>query len=160
MIVVVADSGPLRYLIQIGHVELLPKLFSRIFVPERVAAELRHASAPVAVRSWLSQPPDWLEVSGSGLTDDPDLAGLDIGERSAILLAGQLRAALVLMDDRRGVAAARARGLTVTGTLGVLDLAARRGMIDIREAVDRLRATNFRCREEILAALQAGHGRG
>jgi predicted nucleic acid-binding protein len=49
----------------------------------------------------------------------------------------------------------------VIGTLGVLDLAALRGLIDIEDAFARLRATNFRYRPEIMDALVAQHrGRG
>jgi predicted nucleic acid-binding protein len=56
-------------------------------------------------------------------------AALDDGERAAIALAVAIGAELILMDDRAGVAVAYQKGLTVTGTLGVLDLAARRGLI-------------------------------
>jgi len=63
------------------------------------------------------------------------------------------------MDDRAGVAAAHRHGLSVTGTLGVLDLAARRGLIDLATALTRLKATNFRYRPEILDALLAQHRR-
>ena len=59
------------------------------------------------------------------------------------------------MDDRAGVAVAYRQGLTVTGTLGVLDLAARRRLIDLGWAFARLKATNFRCRPEIMDALLA-----
>jgi predicted nucleic acid-binding protein len=69
-----------------------------------------------------------------------------------------LRADLVLMDDRAGVAIAKAHGFVVTGTLGVLELAARRKLIDLAGTVRRLKATNFRCRPEILDALLARHG--
>jgi predicted nucleic acid-binding protein len=61
------------------------------------------------------------------------------------------------MDDRAGVAAAYRRGLAVTGTLGVLDLAARRGLLDIATVVARLKATNFRYPPEIIEALLAEH---
>jgi predicted nucleic acid-binding protein len=63
------------------------------------------------------------------------------------------------MDDRAGVAVARSKGLTVAGTLGVLELAADRGLIDITTAVFRLKGTNFRYRPELLDALVARHPR-
>ncbi len=90
---------------------------------------------------------------------DPDLISLDEGEADAIILALSLHAELVLMDDRAGVAAARSKGLTVAGTLGILDVAASRGLIDIAVAVSRLKATNFRYRSELLDALIARHSR-
>ena len=56
---------------------------------------------------------------------------LDSGEHDAILLVLRLKADLVLMDDREGVDEARRLGLAVTGTLGVLDRAAERGLIEL-----------------------------
>ena len=67
---------------------------------------------------------------------------LDVGEREAIAL--ELRAELLLIDERDGAAAARERGLAVTGTLAVLDLAAARGWLDLKVMFERLRQTTFR----------------
>lgn len=82
---------------------------------------------------------------------------LDEGERAAIALAHAVGAALVLMDDRTGVAAARAQGLEVTGTLGVLELAAISGLIELPSALTRLKSTNFRYRPRLLEALLGRH---
>jgi hypothetical protein len=65
-------------------------------------------------------------------------------------VAISLDADLVLMDDRKGVVVARRKGLRVTGTLGVLDLAAQRGLVSFAQAVDRLRRTSFRIPEVLL----------
>lgn len=59
------------------------------------------------------------------------------------------------MDDRDDVAFARSQGFAVTGTLGILDLAARRGLIDLPEAFTRLKATTFHYRQDLLDALLA-----
>ncbi len=85
--------------------------------------------------------------------DDPSLQALDDGERAAIALALALKADLILMDDRAGVAVARSKGFAVTGTLGLLDLAARRKLLKLDEAFARLKATNFRYPPEIMDAL-------
>jgi len=61
------------------------------------------------------------------------------------------------MDDRAAVAVARREGFVVTGTLGVLDLAARRGLIDLSAAFARLKTTNFRYRPEIMDLLLEQH---
>ena len=157
---VVADTGPLRYLVQIDQIELLPRLFEKIFIPSVVYDELRHPSAPEAVRNWMSSRPDWLEVSVVSASDDPSLGALDEGEKAAIALGLSLSADLVLIDDRRGAAVARGKGFEVTGTLGILDLAARRGMVDLVDALARLRTTNFRGREELYDTLLKQHRRG
>jgi predicted nucleic acid-binding protein len=78
---------------------------------------------------------------------------LDEGERAAIELADAIDAALILMDDREGVAFARAQDFVVTGTLGVLDLAAQRGLIDLGSAFARLQTTSFHYRQGLLDAL-------
>jgi len=78
---------------------------------------------------------------------------LGVGETAAIALATELNADLVLMDDRRGVAAALHRGLTVTGTLGLLARAAAQGLLDLADAFQRLKATNFRYRQDIMDLL-------
>jgi predicted nucleic acid-binding protein len=64
------------------------------------------------------------------------------------------------MDDRDGANVARRKGFAVTGTLGVLDLAARRWMIPLADALARFKATNFHCRPEIMDALLARHSNG
>ena len=63
------------------------------------------------------------------------------------------------MDDQDGVAVARHKGLIVTGTLGILDLAARRGLIDLAEAFAPLKATSFYYRQGLLDALLAQHAK-
>jgi predicted nucleic acid-binding protein len=156
---VIADTSPLCYLFQIGEIELLPALFGKIIIPSVVYEELQHPSAPNAVRDWMQSEPNWIEVLVLSQSPDPSLSGLDPGERFAIALGLSLSAELILIDDRRGAAVARAKGLEVTGTLGILDLAARRGIIDFAHALARLRATNFRLREEFFDELLRRHQR-
>jgi predicted nucleic acid-binding protein len=50
----------------------------------------------------------------------------------------------LVIDERAGRAVARDLGLAVTGTLGVLDVAATKGLVDVAEVIERLRATSFR----------------
>jgi len=157
MRLVVADTGPLNYLLLIEAIDILPKLFETILVPAAVHDELAHADAPAAIRAWLAQVPAWLEVRPNPDSNANNSAGtaLDEGERAAIALAVAIGADLILMDDRAGVAAAYRQGLAVTGTLGVLDLAAKRGLVDLAAAFERLKSTNFRYRPQIMDALLA-----
>ena len=159
MSVVVADTGPLRYLVLIGEIDLLPRLFDRAIIPEAVHAELRHARAPELVREWIAHPPPWLNVMPTPPGAALAFPGLDDGEQAALALADSLHAGLLLMDDRKGVAAALARGLGTIGTLGVLDLAARRGLTDLARALARLKATNFRIAPKMLDELLAQYRR-
>ena len=155
---VVSDCGPLRYLVLIGEAVLLPRLFGQVSIPEAVHAELCHLRAPAAIRGWIAAVPDWLAVVPTPAIAELPLPSLDIGERAAIALAQSCRADLILMDDRAGVLAARGLGLATVGTIGVLDLAARRGLVGFVDAITRLKATNFRVRPDVLDALMARHG--
>lgn len=155
MTLIVADTAPLRYLVQIGYEDLLPQLFARVWIPGAVVRELRQKQTPSIVRDWAEQFPSWIEVREiAGTPSEHELPGLDRGEWEAIQLAKELRANLLLMDERLGVRLARQQGFTVTGTLGVLVEAARRGFISIDEALARLARTNFRRTPELFAQTQ------
>jgi predicted nucleic acid-binding protein len=145
-----------------GDIELLPKLFERVLAPQVVLDELAHTEAPAAVRAWIAQAPVWLDVrpDPDAGRDDGTAPKLDDGERAAIALARAVKADLVLMDDQDGVTVARRQGLAVTGTLGVLDLAARRGLVELAAAFERLKATSFYYRQGLLNALLAQHRKG
>ena len=161
MRLVIADTGPINYLVLIGNIDLLPVLFEKVILPSAVEAELSDPDAPPSVRNWIADPPAWLDVyeTPRRQSDQASVEGLDEGETAAIALAISLDADLLLMDDRKGVIVARGKGLRVTGTLGVLDLAAERGLIDFAQAVNRLRRTTFRIPEALLDSLMKKHAR-
>jgi predicted nucleic acid-binding protein len=155
MPVVISDTSPLNHLILSGEAAVLPRLYGQVLVPAAVIGELQHARTPTAVRRWVSDPPRWLEIIPPGGVVSPDL-GLEFlgeGEREAITLAVHRRADILLMDDREGVEEARRLGLTVTGTLGVLQRAAERNLLDLPQVVKRLQSTNFRASPEVIRAL-------
>ncbi len=155
---VVADTGPIHYLVLIGEIELLPCLFGRVVIPMAVRAELDRPATPPAVRTWIGAPPPWFSVQSEASPIDATLpAGLDDGERAAIALVLANRAALLLMDDRAGVAAARAAGIRVTGTLGILDRAARGGLVNLSAAFAALRATSFHATTTLMEAILRDH---
>jgi predicted nucleic acid-binding protein len=156
--VIVSDTSPIRYLVLIGQAQLLPALYTELLIPEAVADELNQPRTPEAVRHWMAHRPDWLKVVPLTVRPTP-LAHLGAGERDAILLALHLKADLVLMDEREGVEKVRRLGLTVTGTLGVLDRAAERGLLELAPAIARLRQTNFRIDPGLLDRLLAADGR-
>jgi predicted nucleic acid-binding protein len=143
--IVVADTSPLNYLIQIDCDELLPQLYERIVVPSGVMEELGHADAPAEVRAWLTRVPNWIEVQRTRLPLNTELEFLGMGERQAIQLAEEQCADLLLIDERRGRSEAIRRGLITTGTLGVLLAAGEMQLIDPEPAYRRLLAeTTFR----------------
>jgi len=152
MIVVIADTSPLNYLVQIGCEPLLPTLFGKVLVPPAVVAELNHPNTPAVVREFLQHLPDWVAVSRNiDLAAGEELSRLHPGEREAIQLAQLERVDLLLMDERTGVRIARQLGLTVTGTLGVLIQGARQDLVDFEAALRLLQATEFRWTSRLVA---------
>ena len=145
MRLVISDTGQVNYLILIGQVEVLASLFEKVLMPRVVLAELLDEDAPREVRMFFREVPVWMEVADlpdlSTVADD-SLSRLDDREKAAIILATAMKADLLLMDDREGVVAARRAGLAVTGTLGVLDMAAERGLVDLDQAFHRTEAYN------------------
>lgn len=120
---IVSDTSPILNLVVIERLELLRELYATIVIPPAVAAELRD--------NGIFFDADWIQVH---VPNDPEAvralrAELDAGESEAIVLAKQLNATLLLMDERLGRRAAMQLGLDVTGLLGILAEAKKRGSI-------------------------------
>jgi predicted nucleic acid-binding protein len=149
-VIVVADASPLRYLILIEHVHVLPALYGRVLVPPAVITELNRERTPDLVRAWLAKSPDWLHVQAPRET----LIGLGTvlgdGERQAIALAVEMSADALLMDDRDARREAERMNCAVLGTLRVLADAGAHGDADLKIALDRLRLTNFRADDRLI----------
>ena len=149
--IVVSDNSPLQYLVLIGCIETLPTLYGQVFTTPQVIAELTHANAPEAVRRWAQSPPGWITVENPQKIELLDT--LDIGEASAISLAQERHAELILIDERAGVEAARRVGICAVGTLGVLIEAGVEGLIDFNGALDRLTSqTSFYASSHLIAS--------
>lgn len=146
-------THPINYLLLINEIEILPKLYGTVVVPQAVQEELLRTVTPEAVRIWSAQPPAWLESRDPVGRADSSLARLDPGERDAIMLATELSADQLIVDDREGRRLAQERGIPVIGTLGVLKEASRVGLVDLRSCVARLRRTSFYVAPEVLKQL-------
>ena len=138
---VIADSSPLIVLVNIGHVDVLPRLFGQIIIPPAVAQELASSTRPQAVRDFATMPPTWLRVQRPS-TIQP-IPQLHPGETEALSLALELHADLVLIDERKAYREAVARKLNAIGTVRVLERAAAEKMLDLQDAFDRLKKTDF-----------------
>jgi predicted nucleic acid-binding protein len=125
--IVVADTSPVQYLVRIGAIHLLETLYGGITIPDAVLQELQAQDGPLPVRAWSSSLPSWVQVHSVRQPLTYSQSNLHRGEREAIALAEEIHATLLLIDDRAGAQVALNRGLTITGTLGVLVEAAQRG---------------------------------
>lgn len=155
--IVVSDTSPLNYLILLGEAQILEKLYGRVLIPQAVWSELQSGGAPVPVQAWMVNLPGWVEISE---VPDPDpTLKLDPGEQEAITLAQRLKADLVLLDERRGRAMARMRGLAVIGTLGVLEAAAEQELLDLPVAIEQLQKISFRVPAIVIEEMLERHAR-
>ena len=68
-----------------------------------------------------------------------------------------LKADRVLVDEDKARKVAKDRGLNVTGTLGVLEAAAIKGLIDLEREIDALEKTNYWIGKETLDAVREAH---
>ncbi|MEN6451959.1 MAG: DUF3368 domain-containing protein [Thermoguttaceae bacterium] len=139
--IVIADSSPIIALINIGHIHLLPALFEEVIVPPQVAAELERCRRPPSLRDFLAASPSWFRQRKP--TSVEAIAALHDGESAAISLARELGTDLLLIDETRGRKAATERGVAVTGTVGILELAADKGLLDLAAAFTALKTTDF-----------------
>jgi len=156
--VVVSDTSPIRYLVLIGEADLLERLYGRILIPHAVSVELQTQQTPEAVRTWMHAAPSWVEVNTAHQPRLEHLISstLDSGEGAPISIALEMEADLMLMDERAGGEEARRLGIAVTGTLGVLARGAERGLVRMSSSLDKLLATKFRVRPEVVRQILLG----
>jgi predicted nucleic acid-binding protein len=152
-VIVISDTSPITSLLQIGRASLLRDLFESVVIPEAVRAELMrtHDSLPDFVRTEQVQNGDRvIELAAS----------LDLGEAQAIVLAEELHADLLLMDETQGRRLAMRRGIKVIGLLAVLVQAKQKGLVaGVTPIIGELRgAAGFYVAEDVVASVlrQAG----
>jgi predicted nucleic acid-binding protein len=153
--IVIADTSPLNYLIRLGQSDLLRNIYGRVLVPRAVLIELKHPRPLPRDALGHLRPPAWLEETQPQQLDTSLSLELGAGEREAISLALEVRADLLLIDERAGRKEAEARHIAVAGTLAVLLQASKQGYIDFSEAMKELHRYGFRTSRPIEAVVMA-----
>jgi predicted nucleic acid-binding protein len=154
----VADSGPLIALARLDLLWLPAHFFREVLVTGAVWGE-------IVGEPGRAEHPFLVAARRDGafrVVDDPielpsSLAGarLDLGERSAIALALESGAA-VLVDEKRGRAAATALGLPVVGTLGILARARDAALVpNVRPLTDALVRSGYHLSPQLVTHLLA-----
>ena len=136
---VVSNTTPLITFAELGLLDVLRVLYVEIWIPAAVLSEYLAGIAshpmrpPLSAFTWISvhvAPPDPLVPST-----------LDAGEAEALALARAVHARLVIMDERRGRAAARQLELPISGSVGMLLEAKSLGLIPlVRPYLDQMKA--------------------
>lgn len=132
----VANSSPLIALEQLELLDLLEKIFSRVLVPPAV---VREVAPTVALPEWIIEQ-DLSQTIGSQILS----ASLGAGESEALSLALELKASLLILDERPARRLAGALGVPVIGTLGLLLKAKSLGLIaELKPHLEELLEQDF-----------------
>ena len=140
---IVTNSTPLIELSKIEQLNLLQKVYGAILIPEEVYVEVvvdgigEPGAAEVKAADW---------ICCQSVTDKAQVRtlqsqySLHLGESATIVLAQEIRAEQVILDDNAARREAIARGLPVIGTVGVLVLAKTQRIIPVvRPILDNFR---------------------
>ncbi|WP_254564986.1 DUF3368 domain-containing protein [Oscillatoria sp. HE19RPO] len=144
---VVSNTSPITNLAAVGQIDLLRQLYGTIIIPQAVYHEMTRGDdtvpgkVEVQTLSWIQVQPITNPSRVTELTSE-----IHLGEAEAIILAMELQANGLLLDDYRGRMVATQLGLKITGVLGVLLVAKGRGLIPSVQPVmdDLIAIASFR----------------
>ena len=150
--IVVTNTSPLVVLDRIGLLDLLPRLYGKIIRPQSVLEEIQEGRHVYGGSDSLFHS-DW-QIT---VEDPPEMAlrkELGAGETAAIALAMRMNADLLILDDLAARNVAAELGLTVTGTMGVILAACRRGYVqNVKGVVADLNEAGFRLSDTLIQAI-------
>ena len=140
--IAVADSSPLIILAKLGCFDLLNQLYSQLYISAEVHHEVVIAGAGLPGACEVERA-EWIELrpfqNEARLLTAQQKFPLGAGELSTILLGKELGAQVVLLDDYDARKLAKAEGLHVRGSVGLLETFYRRGYVaDLRAAFQQL----------------------
>lgn len=153
--IVVSDTTPLISLMKAAKLSVLEDLYNEILIPDAVYSELTTNSKYADEAEEIKQCSFIRVVSvreRKAVEVLQKVSGLDLGESEAIIYADDNKSDILLMDEDAGRRVAKAMGIRVRGTIGVLLLAYDKGILtanDVDDATERLRAAKRRISEEL-----------
>jgi predicted nucleic acid-binding protein len=152
--IVVTNSTPIISLAKIDKLHLLRDIFGKIYVPNAVYKEVvlkgkgRPGSKEIEEAEWVESKEVYNIISKKHL-----LAYLDEGEAEVILLADELSASLVIMDERKGYEVlSNLLNIKVIGTIAILSMAKDLGLVEnIKPYLDKMKANGVWIDDQIYA---------
>lgn len=153
MITVVSDTTPLIGLASIGRFELLRRLFGEVYIPKAVYQETVVAGREKGGAKREVSGAKWIKIVEvrDRLAVEVLLDELDLGEAETIVLAREMKADWVLMDEKKGRRKLRQLGMNKIGTIGILLKAKEVGYLEaIREDIERLRDKGFSISQRVV----------
>ena len=159
--IVVSNSTPLIGLASVQRLDLLQQLLGDIHIPQAVYDEVVTAGHQHGLAKQAVAAARWIKVGHikDRLAVEILLDELDAGEAETIVMAREMGADLVLMDEKKGRRRLAQLGLTKIGTVGILLRAKRADLLQtIRPDLERLREQGFTLSQGVMDAVldQAG----
>ena len=156
---VVANTTPIISLAAIGQLDILAKLFGKVIIAEAVYQEIK------AKPGYGYEQVDcvFIEVQAIQgiLYKDFLLSQLDSGEAETIILAKELNADFVIIDENLGYRFAENIGLTAIRTLSILLKAKEKGYIaQVKPLLDEMIAKGRWYSQAVYQAVLAKAGEG
>jgi predicted nucleic acid-binding protein len=155
----VVNSSPLIVLAAAGHLHLLRMLGRRMIVPLVVAHEVRRYGDTDPAHRALAEL-DWLDVIDTGpVAAAVRACRVDAGESAVLTWALLHPGTTAVIDDRLGRRCAAVLGITTRGTLGLILIAKRRGVIPAaRPVIESVRAAGLYLSQRVIDAALAEVG--
>lgn len=125
---IVSNTTPLISLMKISQLEILEEIYSEIIISEAVYEEIEAGRHKEFYRD-LSKI-KWIKIKS--IKDKLSVnyfLDLDAGEAETIILASEIGADLIILDEKLGRFHAKNSGMKVTGTIGILVKAKKMGLV-------------------------------
>jgi len=128
MLKVVSNTTPIISLLKLNRLEILQELYKEVIIPNAVYVEVENGKhkayyQDLSKLSWIRIQKIQNKLSFKYFLD------LDVGEAEAIILATEIGADLIILDEKLGRVHAKHAELKVTGTIGILLKAKNIGII-------------------------------
>lgn len=147
--VAIVDSTALVSLSLINRLDLLESLFDKIVVPSEVAKETTRKGKPKSeeIRMWIK---DKVVKSKNKELIELFCTSLDKGESEVLVLYYEIPNSIVIVDEEKARKLAKRKGILYIGTLGILLLAKKLGLIEsVKPLIQQLMKKGIRISEEL-----------
>lgn len=141
---IIADASCLIVLQNVQELQLLQKLFGKVFITVEIREEFG------------SDLPDWIKVKQiqNQIQHNALTLVLDKGEASAIALCLENPNSLLIIDERKGRRIAQELGIKIVGTLGVILKAKEKNLIhSVENLLENLESAGFRISSSLKAKI-------
>lgn len=149
---VIVNSTPLIALCHVDHLDILKKLYGEVTIPEAVYREISVKEDSACKRD-VENARDWLHIEKiqNEMAKTMYKTQLHDGEVEVMILAKELGADLVVIDDQNAKKHAKYLGLPVTGTLGILIKAKQQGIIpELKPLLDTMVQKNIYMKDSLI----------